>query len=79
MAKINRTLISFRTVEERFSKEDLKNIEIISVWSYENGSDCYKQEQLILKEFKEHRYSGNNLLESGNTELFNYDVLQLHK
>lgn len=71
--------ITNRTVEERFSKEDLKNIEIISVWSYENGSDCYKQEQLILKEFKEHRYSGNNLLESGNTELFNYDVLQLHK
>ena len=34
-----------------------------------------KAEQKILKEFAYAKYTGDDLLSSGNTELFNQDVL----
>lgn len=35
------------------------------------------KEQRILKEFKANKYTGTPLLSSGNSELFNTDVLLL--
>lgn len=69
--------VTNRTVEERFTTEDLKIIKIIKTWEYPIGQDAYKQEQRILKLYKDDRYSGVSLLSSGNTELFNFDVLGL--
>ena len=54
-------------------------IKVLKIWEYPIGEDAYNTEQRILKEYKQYKYIGSPLLTSGNTELFNYDVLQLHK
>ena len=66
------------TVKERFSIKDLRKIEVVRTWKYENGEDAWKKEQEILKDFNEYKYKGNEqILESGNIELFIKDVLGL--
>lgn len=69
--------ITNRTVEDRFSTYDLGKIEIVTTFKYENGSDCYADEQEFLSLYKEFKYKGEPLLKNGNTELFNKDVLEL--
>jgi ribosomal protein L44E len=70
--------ITNRTIRERFSVEDLQKIEVLKTWKYKKGEDAYKREQEILNKFDEFRYKGNEqILESGNTELFIKDVLGL--
>lgn len=59
-----------------YSYERNRMSNIISVW-YENGAECYAEEQRILKEYKQHKYTGPDLLKTGNTELFNTDILNL--
>jgi len=41
---------------------------------YENGQDCYNEEQYILQNFKQLQYRGPDVLTSGNTELFTEDI-----
>lgn len=65
------------SVEKRFSAKDLSNIEIIRTWYYVDGKECQKAEKLILDTFKSSKYTGDNILISGNTEMFIEDVLQL--
>lgn len=67
--------ITNRSVKERFGNSP--DVEIVKEWYYENGEDCYKEEQRILKEFKEYKYTGDRLLDSGFTEMFYKDVLLL--
>jgi len=69
--------ITNNSVQERFSSKELKRIRIVKTWDYEVGKDAFKKEQSIIKTYKKFRYKTDNLLESGNTELFNKDVLQL--
>lgn len=69
--------ITNRTVELRFTFEELKLIEVLKTWDYQNGKECYMQEQQILKQYKKHKYTGPPLLLSGNTELFTTDILGL--
>ncbi len=69
--------ITNRTVQDRFSVTDLKSIEIVKEWYYDLGFDAYFAEQNILQSFKDAKYTGDSLLESGNSELFYYDVLGL--
>jgi len=71
--------ITNKTVEFRFGLEELSSIEIIKIWKYDIGYDAYNKEQEILREFKDARYNGDPLLKSGNTELFNSDILLLDK
>lgn len=61
--------ITNRTVRERFGS-DMQYITILKEQYYEMGQDAYDEEQRILKQFKEFKYIGPNLLQSGNTELF---------
>lgn len=70
--------ITNRSVKERFTKTDLSKIRVMATWEFTNGLRCYKVEQELLKTFKEHRWRGAKLLKSGNTELFNRDVLSLY-
>lgn len=67
--------ITNRTVLARFSPKDLEVITILKVWEFELGKDALAKEQWILKTFKNARYEGEPLLSSGNSELFNYDIL----
>lgn len=69
--------ITYRTVEQRFNNTDLSKIKVIQLVEYSNGKDAYSAEQLILKEFSFAKWDGDDLLVSGNTELFKYDVLNL--
>ncbi len=70
--------ITNRTVNERFNLIDLSKIEIIKQKIYSCGVDAYECEQNLLKQFKKYQYTGPNILESGNTELFTEDILLLH-
>lgn len=65
------------SIEERFSVKELSTIKVIQVWEYQNGYECKEKEQEILKEFKDNKYKGSELLTTGNTELFNIDILGL--
>ncbi len=69
--------ITNRTVEQRFSNPELARIEVINTIHYRNGADAYKAEQSILRDFAYAKYTGDPLLVTGNTELFNHDILQL--
>ncbi len=68
--------ITNRTVSERF-ESDMQYITILHQVHYKNGQDAYNEEQRILKQFKEFKYIGPDLLKSGNTELFNVDILNI--
>ncbi len=69
--------VTNRSVEQRFSTEDLSKIRVVKTWSYFNGYEAFKAEQACLNTYKTSKYQGMPLLTSGNSELFNHDVLQL--
>jgi len=69
--------ITNRSVERRFGS-DMQYITVLHQVHYLHGQDAYNEEQRILKEFKEFRYKGPNVLQSGNTELFTVDILNLN-
>jgi len=68
--------ITNRTVKERFGS-DMQYITILKEIYYEYGEECYQAEQHILKEFNYAKWTGPDLLQSGNSELFKTDVLLL--
>lgn len=63
------------TVQQRFTSTERNKIRVISITKYERGEDAYNEEQKLLKQYKDYRYEGPNILKSGNTELFTKDVL----
>jgi len=70
--------ITNRTVKERMDSRDLRKITVIRTWSYANGLDARKEERRILNDFKVYKVKeGYSPLHSGNTELFDRDVLEL--
>lgn len=69
--------ITNRTIEDRFSKEDLTKISVISTWHFAFGQEARDQEVKILQRHFADRYTGPALLDSGNSELFERDVLEL--
>jgi hypothetical protein len=70
--------ITNRTVQERFAPEPTP-YRIIHTESYLFGFLAYEKEQRILAQHAAHKYTGANLLVSGNTELFTTDILNLDK
>ena len=68
--------ITNRTVKERFTNTDLEKIEVVKVWRYENGKDARDAETAILRDFK-YAIIDECVLGSGNTEIFDRDVLNL--
>lgn len=71
--------ITNRTIQERFSLTELSTFNIIKTWKYDNGLDAMKIERFIKKHYKKYKYIGDNLLKSGNTELFNKDILGINQ
>ena len=69
--------ITNRTIDARFSPMDLLQIKVLKVWRYPLGEDALNKEQEILRKFKDSLYLGAPILQSGNTELFIYDILGL--
>lgn len=66
--------ITNKSVKERFGP-DMQYITVLHQIHYKSGQDAYNEEQRILKEFKEFKYIGPDILKSGNTELFMKDIL----
>lgn len=69
--------ITNRDVKSRFNNSDLSKIKTIREIRYKSGLEALKYEQRIKKKFSSFKYTGINLLESGNTECFNRDILLL--
>lgn len=74
----NKTLykvgITNNSIEERFTAKDRELITVLHQVHYKSGQDAYNEEQRILKQFKEFKYTGPDVLSSGNTELFTDNV-----
>lgn len=68
--------ITNRSVRERFPR-DWKKIEILKEWYFEDGQMAYAKEKEIMTTYFEFKYEGPELLESGNSELFTRDILNL--
>lgn len=67
--------ITNRSVQERFTSEDLKGISILKEFKYTYGKDALDAETTFKRAFKDYQYTGDALLSSGNTEIFIIDVL----
>ncbi len=67
--------LTMKSVNERYSKEERKIITIIKEWFYEDGSEAFLLEKIILKSNKQFKYHGTPKLKSGNTELFSKDII----
>jgi hypothetical protein len=70
--------ITQRTLRERFEKDMPKILEL-KIFKFKNGYDALDFEQQILIDHQKFRYSGPDLLQRGNTELFACDVLGLDR
>lgn len=68
--------ITNHSVQKRYSSLELKSINILKEWYYEYGQDAYNEEQRILKDYKQYKYTKGKPLLTGNTELFNTNVLK---
>jgi hypothetical protein len=71
--------ITNSSVNERFKPKELKAIEVIQTWEFSTGLEAREEEKKIINKYKNHKYTGVDLLASGNTELFDKDILNLDK
>ena len=71
--------VTNRTVEARFSLQDLNKIEIIKLKLHKTGKSALKWEKYFLNKYSEYRYTGAPVLKDGNTELFTADILLMEK
>lgn len=69
--------ITNRSVGERYKLSDIENIKVIKEWDYPIGHDALDMETRILSEYKYAKYVGSDILTSGNSELFDRDILGL--
>ena len=49
----------------------------MKIWRYVTGKEALQKEREIKQQFKHAQWIGESLLKDGNTELFEYDILQL--
>lgn len=68
--------ITNKTISDRFRSDNDKPIKVLMLKHFEDGRDAKAKESEILKEFSP-VYAGKYLRSGGNTELFDWDILQL--
>jgi hypothetical protein len=66
------------TLRERFGPEFSKLV-VIETWHFPNGAEAFEMEQDVLNDHDADRYTGPDILKTGNDELFNLDVLGLDR
>ena len=69
--------ITNSTVSKRYSNDDTKKITSIKEWDFVDGAEARKMETKIKRKFKIYKWTGPDLLMSGNSELFDRDILEL--
>lgn len=68
--------ITNRTVEERYTNDELDRITILKTWDYKTGAEAKDREQKILKKYPNYLYNGKaKVIKIGMTEVFVKDVL----
>lgn len=66
------------SVKARFKAYDRAKISVLYCHLFENGADAQRAEKNILEMFKDFKAKGLKILQTGNTELFTQDVLQMN-
>jgi len=69
--------VTNRSVSQRFGLRDREIIDGYICYLM-NGEDAIVKEREIIKSNKEYLYTGNDILSSGNTEIFTENVLNIH-
>lgn len=71
--------VTYRTVEERFKTSfSTLNVFVLKTWEFPDYHSALEQEQEILRVYRDQRvYLPDLIPESGGTELFMEDILQL--
>ena len=64
-------------VLDRFTSVDRKKVILLYSHLFEDGATAYYSEQNILRLYKKYLAKNVKTLESGNTEIFTHDVLQM--
>ena len=68
-----------KSVASRYYKElqEGYTIEVLFTITYDNGTEAFKEEQRILKEYSQFRYKGGKMLiNGGDSELFTINIFQ---
>ena len=74
---VYKTGLTQSSVINRFKREKLAKVEVITEELFENGEEAYEKEQKILLEHSDELYWGDRILENGgNTELFEVDIFK---
>lgn len=68
--------ITNRDVQSRYDIDDLTLCKKVYIKYFTKGEYAKLEEQRLLKTFITHKYVGPPVLKSGNTELFNKDIIQ---
>lgn len=69
--------ITSKSLEERYRAAfDRDQINLLFIREYSTGREAYNVEQFLLATYTHLRYQGNNILTSGNTELFTENILK---
>jgi hypothetical protein len=66
--------ITTKTVEQRFTPSELLLIQTVFTIKFSTAKEAFNVEQDLIKQFKPFLYKGENILKSGNTELFICDI-----
>jgi len=69
--------ITNRSVLDRYYKYEHDLLDIIGEVTFDEGKVCRDMEKRLLQHFSLYKYKGSPLLSSGNSELFEIDVLGL--
>lgn len=61
-------------IKTMYVSNGIRSVVLREIW-FENGAEARKLEKELHNEYAEHRYYGDDIMTSGNTELFVKDVL----
>ena len=67
--------ITNNSVQKRYSVPERNLFHILKIEKFECGVDAFEKEQFMLRKLKNFKYKGNDLLDSGNTELVTVNPL----
>lgn len=72
--------ITTRTIEERYRTAfDRDQFTVVLTKAFDTGREAYEYEQSLISAYTQYKYQGENILKTGNTELFTIDILSLEK
>lgn len=83
ITKNNRTFyklgVTSKSIEERFYKWELQMVQVLSVQAFSTVKKAIDREQELLLKYAKWKYKGTHIINTGNTELFSIDILNLTK